>query len=266
MLECVINISEGTDQNILADLGKSCSRSLLDVHSDSDHNRSVFTLAGADVEEDARFLASSALSRIDLASHVGVHPRFGVVDVVPFVPITESGATFEEAMHARNSFAQWMAERGVPCFLYGPERTLPYVRKHAFVELTPTVGATSPHITGGGCAVGARNYMVAYNLWLEPGVSMTQARAAARALRGPHLRTLALQVGERLQISCNLIEPSKVGPAEAYDLVDNLLKVAEAELVGLIPASVLTAASSQRWTQLGISADRTIEAHLSGLR
>ena len=125
MLECVINISEGGNPSQLRELSAELGPDLLDLHSDPDHNRSVFTLAG---EDPARILAKSATAMFDIREHHGVHPRVGIVDVVPFVAL--DGSTFEDAIAARDRFAHFAAnELGIPCFLYGPERTLPFIRK-----------------------------------------------------------------------------------------------------------------------------------------
>ena len=96
MLECVINISEGRDPDVIAALSAGLAGDLLDVHSDPDHNRSVFTLIG---EIAPRTLTSTAVQLLDVNSHDGVHPRLGVVDVVPFVPL--EGSTFDDAVRAR---------------------------------------------------------------------------------------------------------------------------------------------------------------------
>jgi hypothetical protein len=102
---------------------------------------------------------------------------------------------------------------------------------------------------------------VAYNLWLaEP--DLVTARRLARELRGPAVRALGLAVGERMQVSMNLLSPADVGPADVFDRVASQVAVAAAELVGLVPASVLDAVPRSRWTQLDLSADRTIEARL----
>ncbi|HWC10709.1 MAG TPA: hypothetical protein VG455_05750, partial [Acidimicrobiales bacterium] len=110
---------------------------LLDVHTDPHHNRAVLTLAGAgDLEEAVRAVATEAVHRIDLQTHVGVHPRIGALDVVPFVPL--AGAPTADAVAARDRFGEWAAARlDLPCFLYGPERSLPEVRRRAFVDLAP---------------------------------------------------------------------------------------------------------------------------------
>lgn len=262
MLECVINVSEGRNVAAVAALASAAGSCVWDVHSDVDHNRSVLTLGGPGVEEAARAVASAAVATLDVRTHVGVHPRIGVVDVVPFVPL--AGSTMADAVVARDAFASWMASSlAVPCFLYGPERSLPEVRRGAFRLLAPDVGPTSPHVTAGACAVGARGVLVAYNVWLAPGVGVDRARAAAAALRQDGVvRTLGMDVGGRAQVSCNLLTPSVVGPAEVFDAVAALADVGGAELVGLIPREVLERVPPARWDELDLSPDRTIEAHL----
>src|SRR5207253_2681276 len=104
--------------------------------SDAGHHRSVLTLAGPDVEDAARAVAVRTLALIDLRDHTGAHPRLGALDVVPFAPL--AGSTLADAMDARDRFARWAGETlAVPCFLYGPGRSLPDVRRHAFREVPP---------------------------------------------------------------------------------------------------------------------------------
>jgi glutamate formiminotransferase / 5-formyltetrahydrofolate cyclo-ligase len=258
LLECVMNVSEGADDTPLGALASAAGPDLLDVHTDPHHNRAVLTLVG---EEAARRVARVAVERLDLRRHVGAHPRFGVVDVVPFVPL--AGATMADAVAARDRFARWISGAlGVPAFAYGPERTLPDVRRLAFRDLAPDAGPAEPHPTAGAVAVGARDVLVAWNLWLaEPDLDC--ARTVAAAVRGPSLRALGLQVGPRVQVSMNLIAPDVVGPAEAWDAVSALVAVAGAELVGLVPTSVLERTDPQRWSQLDLDVERTIEARLA---
>jgi glutamate formiminotransferase len=258
VLECVINISEGTRLDVVETIGRAGGRELLDVHTDPDHNRSVLTLVG---EDAARAVTATAVLALDLRHHTGVHPRIGVVDVVPFVPL--GSATLEDAVAARDRFAGWAADTlGVPCFAYGPERSLPDVRRQAWETLAPTTGPDAPHPTAGAIAVGARPVLVAYNVWLaEP--DLAQARAIARDIRGPGLRTLGLAVGEHVQVSMNLIDPLSVGPASAYDAVAARAEVARAELVGLLPEAALAVIDPARWDQLDLGRDRTIEARLA---
>jgi glutamate formiminotransferase len=261
LLECVMNISEGRRADVVDDLGAVARRAgpaLLDVHRDADHNRSVLTLVG---EEAPRTVAELAVARLDLRSHTGAHPRIGVVDVVPFVPLGSS--TMVDAVAARDRFAWWAAETlGLPCFLYGPERSLPEVRRSAFVSLAPDAGPGSPHPTAGACAVGARPVLVAYNVWMSDP-DLAAAKAIARNLRGPSVRALGLAVRDQVQVSMNLIEPHVVGPDAVFDAIAAQASVARAELVGLVPAAVLTAIDPGRWAELDLGMDRTIEARLA---
>jgi len=258
VLECVINISEGRNTAILAALAQSCAGDLLDVHSDSDHNRSVFTLVGVDAP---RALTRAAVSPLTINDHSGVHPRIGVVDVVPFVPLVDS--TMHDAQKARNEFATWAAEElDVPCFLYGKERTLPDIRKTAWTSLLPDVGSHVPHPTAGAICVGVREPLVAYNLWLED-VDLATTRRIASSVRTANIRTLGLQVGAFTQVSVNLISPMIAGPSEVFDAVSEHAHVHHAELVGLLPASVLATIPRDRWEDLDLSVEQTIEWRLT---
>jgi len=263
VLECVVNISEGRRPEVLAELADAAKPDLLDVHTDPDHHRSVFTVVG---EAAPRRRAATAVAALDLRRHDGVHPRIGVVDVVPFVPL--AGATFDDAVQARDDFGRWAAaELGVPSFRYGPERSLPEVRRHAFTALVPDFGGSTPHRTAGAMAIGARSVLVAYNVWVT-GSDLSATRRMAAAVREPRLRTLGLDVGGRMQVSMNLVAPHDLGPAEAFDVVAKAARaqgaqVDGAELVGLIPAEVLHAIAPERWSELDLGAERTIEARVA---
>ena len=151
--ECVINISEGRDRAVIDTVALAGGGQLLDVHTDADHHRSVLTLAGdlPEVEAAARRVAASAVANIDLTAHAGVHPRLGAVDVVPFVPLADPDGTttsWDAIVAARDAFATWAGNTlGVPCFHYGPERSLPEVRRAAFTTLAPDAGPPVPHPT-----------------------------------------------------------------------------------------------------------------------
>jgi len=258
VLECVINISEGRNHAIIDSLAQSCAGDLLDIHSDPDHNRSVFTLVGV---EAPRALARAAVATLSLGDHSGVHPRIGVVDVVPFVPLVDS--TMHDAQKARDEFAAWAAEElHVPSFLYGTERTLPDIRKNAWTSLFPEVGLNAPHPTAGAMCVGVREPLVAYNLWLED-VDLEKTRRIASAVRTASIRTLGLQVGAFTQVSVNLIQPMVAGPNDVFEAVSQHAKVHHAELVGLLPASVLATIPRARWEDLDLSVERTIEWRLT---
>jgi glutamate formiminotransferase len=266
VLECVVNVSEGRRADALERLTDAAGGDLLDLHHDPHHHRAVLTLVG---ETAAREVAREAIALLDLRTHEGAHPRLGVVDVVPFVPLL--GATMADAVAARDAFATWAAaELEVPCFFYGPgagDPTLPELRREAWTSRTPDRGPSRPHPTGGAMCVGARAVLVAYNVWLA-GDDLAQARRVAAAVRRPAIRALGLAVGHRTQVSMNLIAPAELGPAAAYDLVRDEARaegaeIEGAELVGLVPEAVLHAVPEARWPELDLAADRTIEARLA---
>jgi glutamate formiminotransferase len=272
-------VSEGRDEAVLAALSASAGPALLDLHRDPHHHRAVLTLAGApdDVATAARALATATVRLLDLRAHEGVHPRLGVLDVVPFVPYEPGRAAPSDLTVAaayRDDFARWLADDlGVPSFLYGPlpggrNRSLPDIRRQVFASaagLTPDFGPARPDPRTGAAAVGARRVLVAYNVWVSP---LDVARLVAPRVRGPHVRALALAVGRRAQVSCNLLEPDAYGPARLYDAVAALAAeaggaVEGAELVGLLPEAVLAAVPPDRRPELGLRAGATVESRLA---
>ena len=257
MIECVVNISEGRRREVIDAIAATAGRDLLDVHVDPDHHRSVLTTVG---ETAVRHITVAAVEQLDLGVHQGAHPRIGVVDVVPFVALDPT--PFAEAVAARDRYARWAAdELGVPCFLYGPERSLPDVRRGAFTALSPDVGPAEAHPTAGAIAVGVRPVLVAYNLWLATP-DLDEARRIARSVRGDAVRALGLAVGAHVQVSMNLIDPTRVGPAEVYERVAAQATIARAELVGLVPRSVMSSIDPSDWERLDLALDRTIESRI----
>jgi glutamate formiminotransferase len=279
LIACVINVSEGRDEAVLAELAAAAAPALLDLHRDPDHHRSVFTLVGDDdaVTQAARALATVSVARLDLGPHQGAHPRLGVLDVVPFVPYHPGELTSHAdpedlalVVPSRDAFARWLRSTyGIPSFLYGPlpggrSRTLPEIRRHAFGDLRPDFGPGQPHPSAGATAVGARGVLMAYNVWVS---SVEVARAVAPLVRSPLVRALGLAVGAGAQVSCNLIDPGRFGPEPLYDSVGRLVAevggtVLGAELVGLLPAAVLRAVPPARWSELGLAESATVEARL----
>jgi len=283
-------VSEGRDTEVISSIAAAAESLLLDLHSDRDHHRSVLTIGGPaeGVLEAARRVTTVALDKIDIQDHCGTHPRLGAVDVVPFVPldsrgspVTGSGADKADndagssgnpglalALSARDQFAFWAgSELDLPCFLYGPERALPEIRRLAFKGLDPDFGPAAPHPSAGSCAVGAREALVAYNIWLRDA-DLGLARSIASELRGPQLRALGLAAGADAQVSFNLLRPDALGPQYVYDevcrrLLDSGNAVSRAELVGLIPLAVLEATPPSRWDELDIGPERTIEMRLA---
>ncbi len=278
VLECVVNVSEGRRRDVVDAIAGAGGARVLDVHVDADHNRSVVTLGGpaVAVEDAARRLASHAASLLDLRMHDGVHPRFGVVDVVPFVALDETPR--ERAVEAARAYAAWSAhELGVPVFLYGDAdpgaRTLPDTRRDAFVRRRPDAGRGQPDPRLGATAVGARPVLVALNCEL-PTDDVGLARDIARAVRErdgglPGVRALGFLLGShsRAQVSMNLVALEHTGVERACDAVREQARlrgsdVDRVELVGLVPA-----AERARWSHAfrdrsGISEAETIEARL----
>jgi glutamate formiminotransferase len=291
--ECVINVSEGRNLLIIAAFRDAGGDHLLDVHSDPEHNRSVLTVGGPldAVADAARRIVAAAVERIDLRTHAGIHPRMGAADVVPFVPLAHRGPGHPvggEVLDARDRLAGWAGEQlQLPCFLYGPERSLPEVRSRAFTSLDPDTGPRVAHPTAGATAVGARPVMIAYNVWIghdpEPGAGsgrgaqaepvspVSVARSLAAELRGPAVRSLGLAVEAGAQVSFNLIDPAVVSVIDVFDAVAvgagrQGCRVLRGELVGLVPAATLAAIPRHRWAELDLAEDRTIEGRMEDLR
>lgn len=262
-LECVVNISTG-EPSTVKKLENACKSSLLDVHSDIDHNRSVFTLFGADINNDLSSLCREAYALINLSKHAGVHPRFGVVDVVPFVPykLGQDGHPFDlnSAITARNEFARFAAEEfGVNVYLYGPERNLPDTRRAIQGGVAPSFQAGTDESRGSIC-VGARNPLVAYNLIVKS--DLAEARKIAIGLRSENVRTLVFDVKSGVQLSANLVAPWIVGPIDFYEMVAAQAAIVSAELVGLVPAYCIKA-SDEPLERYGLSPSTTIESRMA---
>ena len=165
----------------------------------------------------------------------------------------------------------------MPCFLYGPGRSLPEIRRGAFTTVAPDTGPPSPHPTAGATAVGARNVLIAYNVWIgaADGSDAVDVVAVAKRLAGhvrrPGLRTLGLDVDGAAQVSCNVVDPARVTLVEVYDAVatgaaTQGCKVLRGELVGLLPRSALAAVPEARWVALGLRDEDTIEHRLGTRR
>src|ERR1700760_1906435 len=203
IIECVPNFSEGTDASkvsqIVAAMHVEGVR-LLDWSLDEAHNRSVVTIAGTPtgIVEAAVLAAGKAAELIDLTKQSGVHPRIGAADVIPFIPV--SGASLAEcAVLARQAGLLIWRRYGVPVYYYGaaaarPDRIqLEDVRRGQFEGLReaalkdsarrPDVGGPELHATAGASVVGARSFLIAYNVYLAPSADISHARAIAREVR-----------------------------------------------------------------------------------
>ncbi|HEX4778468.1 MAG TPA: glutamate formimidoyltransferase [Acidimicrobiia bacterium] len=279
MLECVVNLSEGRNHDIVDAIAGAAGAAVLDVHVDADHNRAVVTLGGEPVavEDATRRLARRAVSLVDLRVHEGVHPRFGVVDVVPFVALHDTPS--ERATHAARAYARWSADTlGVPVFLYGDAdprgRTLPDARRDAFTRRAPDVGPVRADPRRGATAVGARPVLVALNCDLAND-DVALARTIAGAVRErdgglPGVRALGLALTSRgcAQVSMNLVDLDRTGVEAACRAVRELAvahgsDVARVELVGLVPAAEVARWSDEFRAWSAISDGQTIEARLA---
>ena len=264
IIECVPNFSEGQDVAKVLEIVAAMQVyevRLLDWSLDAAHNRSVVTIAGpaAAVVESAVRGAGKAAELIDLTGQSGVHPRIGAADVVPFIPV--SGASLAEcAVLARQAGLQIWRRFGVPVYFYGaaaarPDRVqLEDVRRGQFEGLReavkkdsarrPDVGGPELHETAGASAVGARSFLIAYNVHLQqPDISA--ARAIARDVRasngGLHgVKAIGVLANGRAQVSMNItdfrVTPMRQVNAQVNHLAQRYgVLIEDAELIGLIP-------------------------------
>jgi glutamate formiminotransferase len=287
-LEAVPNFSEGRDRATIAAIAGALSARtrLLDIHSDPDHNRSVFTVVGDDAGLVEGLLAAIASARdlIDLRVHEGAHPRIGSADVVPVVPLRPDD--MERARAAASGLARRVGEElGVPVFLYGelaPGRGPAFFRaggteglaqKLAAGELRPDYGPAALHPSAGGVIVGARKPLIAFNVDLLGG-SVEDARAIASVVRErdggfPGVRALGLDLpgAGRVQVSMNVEDWEAaalheiVGKVEA-EAAARGIDVAGSELVGLMPAGAAAAAAGAMLRIEGFDATRLLELRL----
>ena len=281
MLECVVNVAAGDAGPPLDALRAACGDALLDRHVDPDHDRTVFTLAGPgddDAEAAAQRLADAAAARLDLTTRpAGAHPRLGILDVVPFVAL---GQPAERAVAAARRAAVHLAdELGVPVFFYGDadraRRTLPELRRDAFVSRGPDRGPARPHPRLGATAVGARAPLVAVNCWLDRD-DLPLARAVARAVRArdgglPGVRSLGLRLASRgvAQVSMNVTDLAATGVEAACEAVrrrveDGAGAVERVEWVGLVPEAEWARCSPAFLAWSGLDRSQTVEARLAG--
>ena len=239
-LIAVPNISEGRRSDVIERVAGSDH--VLDIHSDVDHNRSIITYGAApdDLFETIYSMVERAAAELVLGPHSGVHPRFGVVDVLPFVTRDPDPVALRE----RVARLRWRIDQGpgIPSFTYGlaseDNRSLPELRRE--LRASPPV----PHPTAGVICIGIRDFLIAFNVnCLGP---LNAARAAASELRTqPGIRALGFDLRSRgeVQLSMNLYELSTVGPARAYESAvaaarHHGLRVIDAEVAGLIPEFV----------------------------
>ena len=286
-LESVPNFSEGRDratiEAIAAALGGAAR--LLDVHSDADHNRSVFTLVGSEAELVDALVAAVAVARdrIDLHRHEGAHPRIGAADVVPVVPIKPED--MQRARSAAVEVARLIGEKlGLPVFLYGelaPERGPAFFRRGGpeelqrrldARELRPDFGPPRLDERAGGVIVGARRPLIAFNVDLRGDLQAARAIAAVIRERDggfPGVRALGLDLPRsgRVQVSMNIEDWEAAALHEIVAAVEREAaargaEVQACELVGLIPAGAVALAAGPTLGIAGFDASRVLEVRL----
>jgi glutamate formiminotransferase len=285
-LESVPNFSEGRDAATVDAIGAALSAQarLLDVHTDPDHHRSVFTLVGSEHELVEALVAGveCARDRIDLRKHHGVHPRIGAADVVPIVPIDPAD------MERSQSTALELAARigidlGLPVFLYGASGRGPaFFRQGGLDELqrrveggeiSPDFGPDRLHRTAGAVLVGARRPLIAFNVNLR-AATVEVARAIAAVVREsgggfPGVRALGLELPSQglVQVSMNVEDWEAAALHEILarverEAVGNGAEVVGSELVGLMPAGAAVAAAGSVLGIEGFDASRVLELRL----
>ena len=287
-LESVPNFSEGRDRGVVDSIGAALGAHarVLDVHTDPDHNRSVFTIVGDDAAIVEALVAGIACARdcIDLRKHEGVHPRIGAADIVPVVAVRPEDA--ERARAAALEVARRVGEElGLPVFLYaelgdghgpaffrkgGPEALQRRIEEG---ELAPDFGPPTLHPAAGGVIVGARRPLIAFNVDLA-NADVDAARAIARVVRErdggfPGVRALGLDLPQagHAQISMNVEDWEA---AALHDIVAAIereaaargVELAGAELVGLMPAGAAVAAAGAILRIRGFDASHVLELRL----
>lgn len=268
VLEAIPNFSEGREPATvrgLVDTISSFDVDVLDSSADADHNRCVVTYIGdpGAVEAAALAVARFAVEHIDLRDHRGVHPRVGALDVMPFVPL--HGLEMHDAVASARRVGVGIAALGVPVYFYGyasqpPGRGLAALRRGGFEGLTagfadgtfPDLppGATMPHASAGVTCVGAREVLLAWNVFVE-GLDVAEARRIAAKIRerdggfaGLRALGLRLEGQDRVQISMNLEDPERTSPLAVFEKIESEVRsrggsVTETEVIGMMPDALV---------------------------
>ncbi|HET7565326.1 MAG TPA: glutamate formimidoyltransferase [Gemmatimonadaceae bacterium] len=295
LVECVPNFSEGRRPEIVREIRDAIAAVdgviMLDVSSDESHNRSVITfVAPLDRAVDAAFAGIRvARERIDLTQHTGEHPRMGATDVVPFVPL--EGTTMDECVALAKQLGERVArELDIPVYLYERAATRPQrenladVRRGEFEGIrdeiatnparTPDFGPARVHPTAGTVAIGARPFLVAYNVYLGPASNLDVAKQVAKAVRGSsgglrYVKALGLEVDGQAQVSMNLVDIEKTPVFRAFDLVKleaaaRGVSTTWSEIVGLVPERALLDVAARHLQLANFTPDQVLERRLHG--
>jgi glutamate formiminotransferase/formiminotetrahydrofolate cyclodeaminase len=291
LVECVPNFSEGRRPEVIDAIVRAMDIisgvQVLDVQSDADHNRTVVTLVGSpEALEDAVFGGvARAAALIDMEDHQGAHPRIGATDVVPFVPVR--GVTMDDCIDMARRLGYRVGEElDIPVYLYGaaaarPDRVdLADVRRGDYEGLREAIEADPDRApdfgparlgAAGATAVGARQFLIAFNVYLNTD-DVDVAKRIARAVRHSsgglrHVKALGLLVGGQAQVSMNLTDFTQTPIHQALELIRREaarhgVAVSRSELVGLAPQQALVDAAAW-YLQLELSPDQVLESRLS---
>lgn len=257
MIECVPNFSEGRDEgvvrSIVEEIGSASGVLVLGWEMDRDHNRSVVTFAGppSAVVEGAIRGAGCAAELIDLSGHEGVHPRVGAADVIPFVPL--EGGTMEQCIDAAHCAGQEIWSRfHVPVYFYesaakiAGRKRLERVRRAGFDGLPPDIGDIAAHPTAGAAVIGARGFLIAFNVNLatrEVEVAKTIAKTIRESSGGfRFVKAIGLPLASRdcVQVSMNFVNFEETSFDEVWDAVVHQASrlgtsVTSSQLIGFVP-------------------------------
>jgi glutamate formiminotransferase / 5-formyltetrahydrofolate cyclo-ligase len=291
LVECVPNVSEGRRGDVIDRMADAIRATegvrLLDRTSDVDHNRSVFTYAGEPdaVVQATHTLIDHAYREVDMNAHKGEHPRLGAVDVVPFIPL--AGMTMEECVDLAHRFGREVAKRhDVPVYFYAkaamrPERVrLPDIRKPeyeglaALLETThvPDAGPKRMHPTAGAIVVGARPFLIAFNIELD-STDLKLAQRIAKEIRessgglpAVQAKGFTLTDPPRVQVSMNLLDHTVTSLATVWREVEARataagVNVIRGELIGLIPLDAVLQVAADSLKLDAFTRDRVIESH-----
>jgi glutamate formiminotransferase / 5-formyltetrahydrofolate cyclo-ligase len=292
LFEAVPNFSEGKDATKISRITGAVRAvtgvRILDLHSDPDHNRSVLTFAGGEdpVLSGAVALAKACAAELDLASQSGEHPRMGVLDVLPFVPL--EGATMDDAVRLAHRAGESLGTLGFPVFFYGSAATashrqaLPDVRRGGYEgvasrlenpEWKPDHGPKTLDPRSGAVAVGARPVLVAFNAYLDTN-DVEVARAVAGRIREsggglPAVRALGFGVGGKAQVSMNLTDLEQTPIPMALEAVRSAAaelgaSVESTELVGLAPLEAVLQTARYYLGLRELDAHHVLESGLYG--
>lgn len=292
---CVPNFSEGRDKGKVDQIAGAIKNRkgvyLLDIEMDKDHNRSVLTIAGGlDEIKEAVFEAiKTAAGLIDIRKHQGAHPRIGATDVVPFIPILDTGMD-ECIILARDMGERIGSELGIPVFLYEeaairPERRrLEEIRRGGLESLSqrirdnpawaPDFGQKMIHAAAGVTVVGARKHLIAFNINLNtPDINI--AKEIARRIREssgglPHVKAIGLYLNERnlAQVSMNLTDYESTPPHIVFRRIAQEarsfgIEIENSEVIGLIPEKALVMASCDLLELKGFKEDQILEKRIA---